>query len=204
MAYLVSDLKTDIALRIHDANMSEVSTIQLLNFINMAVRDMRNAGWLIPIAEDVSLVEAVNTWTFAVPSGFVYLHTLLRQNVATGTYDFEFPRNYWRIDLIGTTPTIAFDEREYLPDPGAKIMVQGQARPALYTADANTIDNMVDSFLRERATYYSASFVAGGLSQYAQYRQKLADTAFAISEQQLARSPQEFRQWPDSVKVPGR
>lgn len=204
MAYLVSDLKNDIALRIHDANMLEVSTTQLLNFINMAVRDMRNAGWVLPQAEDISLTEAVNTWTFAVPAGFMYIHTILRQNVATGTYDFEFPRNYWRIDLIGATPTLVFDEREYLPDPGAKIMLQGQARPALYTADANLVDNMTDSFLRERATFYAAGFVAGGLSQYSQYRQKVADTAFAISEQHLARSPQEFRQWPDSVKVPGR
>jgi hypothetical protein len=204
VAYLVSDLKTDIALRIHDAGMVEVSTTQLLNFINMAVRDMRNAGWVLPQAEDISLTEAVNTWTFAVPAGFVYVHAILRQNVATNTYDAEIPRNYWRIDLLGVTPTFAFDERCYLPDSGSHLMVQGQGRPALYTADGTTVDTMTDSFVRERATYYAASFVAGGLSQYSQYRQKLADTAFAISEQQLARSPQEFRQYPDSIKVPGR
>jgi hypothetical protein len=201
---LVSDLKGRIAERIHDVGMVEVSTTQYLNFINDAVYDARNAGWLIPLADNTTLVEAVNDWTFVVPTGIVYISSILRENVATLTYDFEFPKDYWRLDLIGTDPTIAFDERTYLPDAGAHLMIKGQGRPATYTADGDTVQNMMESFLRERATYYASSFVAGGLSQYAQYRQKLADTAFAISSQMLANSPQEFRMRPDSIKVPTR
>ena len=204
MAYTVANLKTDIALRIHDVDNNEVSSAQLLNFINMAVRDMQNAGWILPISDDTSLTEDANTYTFTVPDDFVYINRILRENVATETYDYEFPSDMWRLDFISDVPTLTFDERQYQADAGALLMIKGQKRPTIYTDDSDNIDNMTWSFLRERATYYAASFVAGGLSQYSQYRQKLADTAFAISEQQLSRSPQEFRMFPNSKKVPGR
>ncbi len=204
MAYTVANLKTDLALRIHDVNNAEVSSAQLLNFINNAVHDGMNAGFLLPLSDDTTLVEASAQYDFTVPTPFVYINSVLRQNVATNTYDYEFPLNYWRLDDIAGVATLHFDERAYLADAGAHLMLKGQQRPTVYVNDTDVIDNMMWSFLRERATFYAATFVAGGLSQYSQWRQKTADTAFAISEQMIARSPQEFRMRPNSKKVPGR
>lgn len=203
MAYTVLNLKSDIGLRIHDPSLVEVTSAQMLNFINMAVRDCENAGWVLPTNDDTSLVEAANTFEFAVPAGFVYINSIRRQNVATNTFDYEFAQNYWRLDLLASVATLIFDERQYLPDAGAQLMLIGQKRPTIYVGDSDNIDNMMGSFLRERGVYYAAAYVAGGLSEYASYRRDLANTAFAISEQMLARSPQEFRMKPNSKKVPG-
>ncbi len=203
MAYTVANLKADLALRIHDVANAEVTSTQLLNFINMAVYDADNAGWLKPVNDDTSLVEAINVFDFNIPTGLIYVNSVRRENVATLTYDFEFPDNYWDLRLIGGVAQLHFDERVYLPDAGAHLMLMGQGRPTIYVSDTDTIDNMFQSFLRERATGYAAAFVAGGISQYSQYRQQLSDRAFAISEMLLARSPQEFRMQPNSKKVPG-
>lgn len=201
---LVSDIQVDVALRIHDVANAEVSAAQLITFVNMGVKDARNAGWLIYQEEDESLIEASTTYEFTVPAGFAYIWQLKRENTATGTFDYTLTKNEWRIAYDNATAKIVFYEPWYVPHAGANLKILGQARPTLYTAAGNTIDTGMDAFLRERATYYAASFVAGGRSEYAQHRYNVALLARVDSEKMLAQSPQMFRMKPDSRYVPGR
>jgi hypothetical protein len=201
---LISELKIDISLRIHDVGAVEISTAQLLLFINMAVRDLRNAVVLLPLEEDESLTEAATVYTFTVPANFAYVSRLLRQNTATLTYDYEIDRSSWRLALDGGVPALVFDETRYIPDAGAHIKIIGQKRPSIYAADGDTVETFLESLLRERACYYALQFLAAGRSEYAQWRQQEAMLARQEYERLLSMAPQELRMQPNSRYVPTR
>lgn len=201
---LVSELYGDIALRIHDVGNAEVSTAQMISFINMAVRDARNAGWLLDLEEDESLTQSATTYSFTVPANFAYIHRVLSETVGLGTYDYEITRNQWRLGLDGGNPTIFLYEPWYVSDPGAKIKLIGQKRPTLYTTGAETVDAFLEPYLLEKATYRAGIFCAYGESEYAATRRDAALLALRESETILSRSPQVFRMKPNSVHVPGR
>jgi hypothetical protein len=204
---LVSELKTDISLRTHDVGAAEVTTSQLLTFINMASRDVRNAGWLLPLADDESITEAANDYEHNVPAGFAYISMLLREDTSSGTFDEQngLDLHEWRLGInTSLTPVIYLNQYRYGVHAGARIKIVGQQRPAIYTADGDTVDNGLESFLRERAAYYSFQFLAAGRSEYAQWRQQQAMLARAESERFLAYGPQQFRMKPNSRYVPGR
>jgi len=201
---LVSDVSAEIALRIHDVANAEISTAQLLSFVNMAVKDARNAGWLIDLEEDESLTEAATTFSFAVPANFAYIRRILRQNTALNTYDFEIDRNSWRLGLDGGVAVLFFDDWRYDPIGGAHLKIIGQKRPTLYTAVGNTVDAFLDAFLREKATYYAGIFASFGESEYARTRQQAALLANQEATRLLSQSPQVFRMHQDSRHVPGR
>lgn len=202
----VTQLQADIALRLHDASNEELSTANLLLFINQAVRWLKNSGVLITLEENESLTEAANTYTFTVPATFAYIQRLIRENTATGTYDGynAFPMEFWRLGLDGGNPTIFFDEARYVPSAGANIKIIGQRRPTIYTAGSDTVDEGLENILLERSLYYAFMFLAAGRSEYAGWRQQEAILARAESEQALARAPQQFRMKPQSRYVPGR
>lgn len=201
---LVSDLYGDVALRIHDVGNVEVSTTQMISFINMAVRDARNAGWLLDLEEDESLTEAANTFSFAVPANFAYIHRLLRENTSTSTFDEEIPRNTYRLGLNGGNPTIFFFEPWYSPTAGANIKILGQKRPSLYAAGSETVDSFMEPFLLERTAYRAGIFAGFGESEYAATRRDAALLALRHSNEMLSHSPQVFRMKPNSLHVPLR
>ena len=201
---LVSDVSAEIALRIHDVSNAEISPTQLMSFINMAVKDARNAGWLIDLEEDESLLEAATTFSFTVPANFAYIRKILRENTALNTFDFEIDRNSWRLGLDGGVATLFFDDWRYDPIGGANLKIIGQKRPTLYTLTTETIDAFLDDYLREKATYYAGIFASFGESEYSRTRQQAALLARDEASRILATSPQVFRMKPDSRHVPGR
>lgn len=201
---LVSELWADIALRIHDVGNAEVSTSQLTSFINMAARDARNLGWLLDLEEDESLLETATTFSFAVPANFAYIQTLLRENISTGTFDYEIARGEWRLGLDGSVPTLFLFEPWYIPAVGSNIKIIGQKRPSLYSAGGDTVDAFLEPYLREKATYYSGMFVAFGESEYAATRRDAALLAAREANKMSSESPQVFRMRPNSRHVPTR
>lgn len=201
---LVSDVSAEIALRIHDVSNAEISAPQLITFINMAVKDARNAGWLIDLEEDESLTEAATTFSFAVPANFAYISRILRENTALGTYDTDIDRASWRLGLNGGVATLFFTEFRYDPLGGAHLKLIGQKRPTLYTAVGDTVDAFLDDYIREKATYYAGIFASFGESEYARSRQSAALLARDEAARMLATSPQVFRMKQDSRHVPGR
>lgn len=201
---LVSALQANMGLRLHDVAAAEVSASQQITFLNMAVDDIKSAGWLIYLEEDESLVEVANTYSFAVPADFAYINKILRQNTSTSTYDYDLDVESWRLGLDGSAPTLFFDERRYQPSPGAKLKIVGQKRPTTYVLATETVDTGMESVLREGALYYAFQFVAAGRSEYASWRQVETQLAYARFQQLLSYAPQQFRQKPNSRYVPSR
>jgi len=103
-----------------------------------------------------------------------------------------------------STAKIIFYEPWYQPDSGANIKILGQKRPSLYAAGADIVDTNMDTFLREKATYYAGMFSAFGQSEYAATRRDAALLALRQAENMLAQSPQVFRMKQGSIYVPGR
>ena len=200
----VAQMQTQLALRLHDVANAEISAVQLITFINIAVADVTNAGWLIYLEEDESLTEAAHTYTFTVPSNIAYISRILRQNRSTNTYDYEIDRNAWRLGLDGGVATLFFDETRYVPDAGAKLKLVGQKRPATYTTGTDPIDLGLDAVLREGTLFYAFQFVAAGRSEYAAWRQSETTLAYQRFQQLLSMAPQQFRMKPNSKYVPGR
>jgi hypothetical protein len=201
---LVSALQTNMGLRLHDVANAEVTAAQLITFLNMAVDDIKAAGWLIYLEEDESLTEAATTYSFTVPTSFAYINKILRQNRSTSTYEYNLDVESWRLGLNGSAPTLFFDERRYRPDPGAHLKLIGQKRPTSYTAGSDTVDAGLDAVLREGALYYAFQFVAAGRSEYAAWRQAETQLAYTRFQQMLSYAPQQFRMKPNSRYVPGR
>lgn len=201
---IVSELYDDIGLRIHDVAHAEVSTAQLISFINMAVRDARNAGWLLDAEEDETLVEGATTYSHIIPAGFAYISQIYGENTGTGTFDIPIPRGHWRLGLDGSNPVIVMFEPWYASSPGGNIKVVGQKRPTLYTLATDTVDPFLEPYLLEKSTYRAGIFAAYGESEYGATRRDAALLALQESERILSRSPQVFRMKPNSIHVPGR
>lgn len=200
----VTTLEGNIALRIHDTANAELTAAQLLLFINMAVQDITNAGWLIYLEEDESLTEAATTFSFAVPATFAYINKILRQNTVTSTYDEALDDNGWRLGLDAGVATLFFNELRYDPFPGGHLKIVGQRRPTVYTAGSDTIDAGLEAVLREGAAFYAFQFVAAGRSEYAGWRQAETSIAYDRFNRLLSYAPQQFRMKPNSRYVPGR
>ncbi len=200
----VSDLVTECSLHVHDISNDELSKTQWLTFIRSAAQDLRDSGWLRRQDDDTSLVVLANTYTYAVPSGFAYVQELRAEEVQSAISVFvrEVPRNHWDIHLEGGIPVLFFFSIGALEN-GRHLMVVGQKRPTIYATLDDTVDPGMSAFLRERACAYAFQFLGGGVSEYARWRQVLANQKWQASEALLRRHPQEFRVRPASVVVPG-
>jgi hypothetical protein len=201
---LVSALQTNMGLRLHDTANSEISAAQLITFLNMAVDDIKAAGYLIYLEESESLVEVAGTYSFAVPAGFAYINKILREDTSIHTYDNDLDVESWRLALDGGVPTLFFNAQRYNPSPGAHLKIVGQSRPVSYAAGGDTIDTGLEAVIREGALYYAFQFVAAGRSEYAMWRQQEAQLAYTRFQQLLSYAPQQFRMKPNSRYVPTR
>lgn len=202
---LVSDLATELALHAHDPNNAELSAANWLSFIASAARDARSSGWLIYIEDDETTTVAASDYQYSVPSTFAYVNKLLLEETIDGNsvYVQEIPRSHWEIRYDGSAAVFEFNTLTSLT-VGKKIKVIGQKRPTIYTAQSDTIDVGMESFLRERALYFGFRYLAAGRSEYAQWRQTMSQQCWVTSEDFLRRHPQEFRMMPSATVVPGR
>lgn len=207
----VQNLVDSIAGRLRPWDGVEMSIGQLQNFVNDAVYDARNSGWLIILEDDESLTFANDTWEYEIPASFAYIHQLRIEDDSTtpSTWDEPVPRHFWDIRLDGAVPKFFFSKQFPLPvDKALKVI--GQKRPTIYssgaTGMAQTVDPGFESFLRERAVFFAMGFMTTGNPQLVGDPKQLqiAGQSFALSEAFLARHPQENRVFPNSIYVPSR
>lgn len=203
----INTLATDVALRVGDTNLAEITQAQYIQFVNMAMADLDGSGWLQRQAEDVSTLLANNTWDYNVPAGFAYIQHIFMSDV-DGTYpvDAEIPQHMWYLglDSTGLVPQIHF-----YPDifvgvliSGRYLKIKGQARFSAPLVLGNPIPAGAESFIRERAVAYAADALSAGNDEQAQRRGRIADKAWATSNEKLKLHPQEFRVLPNSLNVP--
>jgi hypothetical protein len=135
--------------------------------------------------------------------------------LADTDYDYVIPRAYWRLKLqtggrntttaaLGSRPQFVFNSDFVSFTPGTPVQVIGQARPTVYTAETDTLDLGMESFLRERALTFASRFASMGGSAVANMRRAIGQEALALSEQFLRLHPQEFRVAPNSTRIQGR
>lgn len=207
----VQGLIDSIMAQLRPWDLLETTIEQVQIFINDAVQDAKNSGWLIVLEDDESLTWATGTYEYAVPATFAYVSELRVENEATtpSTWDEIVPFHFWRISLDASVPKFFIHRGFAIPD--ARLMkVIGQKRPTLYSSGAaglaETIDPGFESFLRERSMAFALRYQATANPSLAvdQNRVMLADRAMAYSEALLARHPQENRVDPNAEHVPGR
>lgn len=202
---LVKDLRQMAALMVHDPRYGEISREDWLLYIASAALDARNAGWYLHAEDSESLVVAEATWEYAVPAGFAYIEGIYIEDTSGGTSVYVQPisRVDYDIRLNGGYPVITFNSRWGL-HVGRHLKIIGQVRPTIYVDENESIDRGMESYLRERAMYFAFRFLGAGGSELARWRQQMAIQAWQSSEVFLTHHPQEFRQAPDSIVVPGR
>lgn len=195
-------LGLQVARRVRDADQTELTAAAYLDFINMAIDDLVGAGWLLPQAEDTSTTLAEDDFTYAVPSGFAYIRSL-RYSDTGGGYPIQnvIPQYQWYVD---NSANIQFYEDMFPFVAGQTLKIIGQKRPSQNVAGGDTITPGMESFIRERATYYAAEYLAAGDSALASYRQRMAEKMWAITNSLLGNHPMEFRVKPGAIHVPGR
>lgn len=135
--------------------------------------------------------------------------------LADTTFDAIIPRAYWRIKIQsggrttttaarGSRPQFILNADYFDPVPGTPIQTVGQRRPTVYSAETDTLDAGMESFLRERTLVFACRFTSLGGSAIAAMRRAIGQEALALSEQFLRLHPQEFRVAPSSTRVRGR
>lgn|SRR5574341_345751 len=205
MAMTVVDLLGEVAEHLHDQNMERLDADRLITFLNSAARDAANEGWYVHLEEDESIALVADTYDYNVPATFVYIDQLWLESATTdGLFDRFLPYHYWYIVLDDTVPQIRFDSQFMIIEAGKNIKVVGQKHPSTYTVGSGSIDQNMESFLRERTIAYAARFLARAGEDFDGAYDKLASEAFAISERLLHSHPQAMRQRPNAQYVPGR
>lgn len=210
---LISELIDEIMSHVRPPDEIGLDTSLVMTYINSATRDARNAGWLIHMEDDESLTALQNTWEYAVPATFAYVHEIKVENNTTSpsTWDEVIPEGYWDISINGGVPYFFFITPFMLP-VGLKFKVIGQRRPTIYAAVGETIDAGMESLLREWAIVYSLGFIRSTAKDiWGEPDEGIDGQRFAIwdrrrrtAELMLRQHPQEFRVRPDSHLVKGR
>lgn len=200
-------LGLQVARRARDASQGQVTAAAYLDFINMAIDDLKAAGWLQPQVTDTSITLAAEDFHYAIPSGFAYI-----QKIVIEDENDEYPENqvvpefHWSIVLdAADTPAIYFDPHIFdLLIPGRSVKIFGQKRPTGNLSGSDTIVPGMESFVRERALAYALEYMADSTSETSQLRAQRAGQAWAKSEKMLGQHPMEFRVKPSSRYVLGR
>ena len=130
---------------------------------------------------------------------------LLISNV-TQEFNAILPPVYYgnTFHLTGEGARLELDSRIFFIDAGKILSFTGQKRPTIYVQDSETVDPGLESFLRERAKFYAGNMMASGGSQLSSHRTRVAEQAYAVSQEFMTVHPKEFRQRPRSIYVPGR
>lgn len=201
MADTIQELQDGIALRARDSGLAEITSAQIIQFINDAARDAASRGWLIPLSNDTSLSYTTSTYTYSVPASFAYIKDLLDDGA-------EIRRAYWDLQYISSTPTIVFygEATDIRITTGSTITVVGYKRPkSNYAAVGDAVDAGIEAFLRDRALAYVLQYMSAGTSELDTLRAQQRDRIYGESELTLQdRQKVEERLVPLLRLVPGR
>ncbi|MCH8065867.1 MAG: hypothetical protein IIC90_08600 [Chloroflexi bacterium] len=208
---IVQDIVESVRSGLRDWDGLETTIAQTQSFINDAVQDAKNSGWLLTLEDDESITFVANTYQYNVPASFAYVKELRVENTRTtpSTWDEIVPKHFWEIRLDSSVPVFFIHQGFPIP-VDKKMKVIGQQRPTIYSSGtvgmAETVDEGFESFLRERATAFSLRFQATGNPslELDRTRISLAGAAMSQSEIMLSRHPQENRVDIGAEHVPGR
>ncbi len=137
---LVSDLINDLALNAYNPVKSQVTEPMWMSFINSAVRDARNSGWMLPQhnAENVELLSQV--FEYDVPSGFAFVQSIRwgdRTNSTADTTDTGTDLDGALSDTTGKTVTVDNNDLFVVND-----LIQVDDEIMLVTAVSATIETL--------------------------------------------------------------
>lgn len=203
MPLTITELRDEVSHHLQDPANLLVSQGQLLEFINSAAWDAATNDWLVPL-DDVSLVTAADTYQYAVPANFQYIHDVWLESGTADLYDRRVLRNQWRLLLVGATPTLYFDPDLFTIVATRNLKIVGHRRPTTEYTETSTIDTGLESFIRERAVAYAARNLARHGGQHAQQAGQLEQLAWQTSEALLQNRPEQYRLHVRSRLVPGR
>lgn len=104
-------MKLRVAMGVQDPLQRQLDDTQYGQMVNLAVQDLGGAGWLLPIAEDESIVFMENIYQYDVPKDFAYIRTLRYEDdtVTPSTYDYAIPQMHWRLAYDASWNLIAND-----------------------------------------------------------------------------------------------
>ena len=204
MALTIEELRDEVANHLQDPEHRLLNRQQLLEFINSAAWDAANGDWLIP-NDDVSLATSASTYIYTVPTGIEYISDIWLESSTTDQYDERILRNQWRLLLVAATPSVVFDSILWTITATRNLKLVGHARPTTeYTEETDSVDQGLESFIRERATSYASRNLARQGGQHAQQYAVLAQEAYQTSENMLTNRPEQYQLQLRSRVVPGR
>jgi len=154
-------MKKRVALGVRDPERALLADAEYGFFVNDAILDLRNSGWLQPLEEDETTEMATDTYEYDVPASFSYVYALITED-AEGDYpaSYVIPYHQWRIALDASGDVeFHFNKTQWAPDNGKHIKVIGQKRPVELSGTDTVVAGM-EGFIRERAIAYAARALA--------------------------------------------
>jgi hypothetical protein len=144
--------------RVGDVELERITKEQCLVLINVAARDLINAGIVIGLTDSETLSATAGSDS-VVPADFAYIH-----DIWGGTSFYTWiPWSHWSLRVVSSAPNIHWDD-QLLVTTGT-VRVQGSRRPNdSYAIGSGSIDTGMEAFIRERA----ASAAARQLAQQAE------------------------------------
>jgi hypothetical protein len=103
-------------------------------FINMAIELVSKEALLNKVDTSITLV--AGTYSYSLPTQFLYVHRVEMESATADVYDTEKPIDpkYWRV-IKGTTTTIEFVKNLWTPTDARKIRITGLASPSILDTD---------------------------------------------------------------------
>jgi len=93
------EMKKRVALRVMDPTMKVLDDASYGQCVNDAIQDLKTAGWMLPLDEDVSIILEQGVYVYDVPEDFAYIRRLYLEddNTDPSTYSVEIIGEHWRI-----------------------------------------------------------------------------------------------------------
>uniref|UniRef100_A0A6M3KBF9 Uncharacterized protein n=1 Tax=viral metagenome TaxID=1070528 RepID=A0A6M3KBF9_9ZZZZ len=113
---------------------------ELRKAINMAIESIASK-YLIDVIDDTTITLVADTYEYALPTSFMYLHQIITEDEVDGDEFFESgiidPRS-WSI-IKAYPPTLKLDKRYYSITADKDLRLEGQGAQAIVTADTDVI-----------------------------------------------------------------
>uniref|UniRef100_A0A6M3L447 Uncharacterized protein n=1 Tax=viral metagenome TaxID=1070528 RepID=A0A6M3L447_9ZZZZ len=122
--------------------------------INMAIESIAGK-YLIDLIDDTTITLVADTYEYALPTSFLYLHKITTEADAAGDVfdasDVIDPRD-WSI-ITAYPPTLKLDENRYTIVAGKDLRLEGQGSQAAVSADTDVISLPQDWVVQKAITY---------------------------------------------------
>lgn len=159
------ELVDDLRIATH-VNLTEVTDADMLSLAAMATRHINGLGALIDVNDDTILL-LQDTWSYAIPAGFVYVQRLeYEDTIDAGVFEEQVPSNHWqlrsgrKIDFYKHS----FDLR-FSPSPGNNVRFRGQARATIPTGLGDSVEDELLAATQQAIQHLILGRVSQGRSE---------------------------------------